>query len=219
MAKAARTPDVLYAYNTGGDFNTTKGNTMITKAIERAGFYLRMSSTKQKDSPDRQRGIVLPYAETNAYKIVEEYLDDGISGLKTTEREAFQRLIKDAKAGKFDVVLCECVDRFGRLNSIDSGEWVAQLMNAGVKLVTVKEGVIDFSSFVGRITYALHTELGNEWLKGHPHKVLSGKLQAVKVGKWPFSTAPFGYMRIYHNEIGEVVQRTYYDQKFTKPKT
>ncbi len=132
---------------------------MIAKAYERAGFYIRMSSSQQKDSPERQRGIVLPYAESNQYEIVEEYLDEGISGLKTHEREAFIRLIKDAKAGKFDVVLCECVDRFGRLNSVESGQWVSQLMDAGVKLVTVKEGVIDFNFFIDQASALLKSLL------------------------------------------------------------
>lgn len=77
----------------GGFSTNNEREKMITEANETAGFYIRMSSDKQKDSPDRQRGIVLPYAEANKYDIVEEYLDDGISGLKTTERKEIQRLI------------------------------------------------------------------------------------------------------------------------------
>ena len=76
--------------------------------------YIRMSSSKQEASPDQQRKAISEYAAGRDYEIVEEYFDSGVSGDDTEKRVAFQRMIVDAQAGKFKVILCWDQDRFGR---------------------------------------------------------------------------------------------------------
>jgi hypothetical protein len=50
--------------------------------------YYRMSADKQEASIDGQRTAVVKFAEANSYKVIREYLDEGISGVevRTTAR-------------------------------------------------------------------------------------------------------------------------------------
>ena len=56
-------------------------------------------------------------------------------------RPAYQRLLTDAKAGKFDVVLAEALDRLSR-DQEDVASLFKALRYAGVRLVTLAEGDI-----------------------------------------------------------------------------
>ena len=60
-----------------------------------------------------------------------KYVDEGISGVSTAKREDFQRLIEDAKKGKFDFIITKEVSRFAR-NLLDSIAYTRQLASLGV---------------------------------------------------------------------------------------
>src|SRR6516162_10151890 len=81
--------------------------------------YLRMSRDKQEDSPERQRGSVLPYCERHGYRVVGEYFDPGINGDEFTRRPEFQRLLRDAQAGKFAGIVVDHKDRISRQYPVD----------------------------------------------------------------------------------------------------
>jgi Resolvase, N terminal domain len=49
----------------------------------------------------------------SGFAVVEEYRDEGINGAKDS-RPALDRLMKDARARKFDVVIVARFDRFAR---------------------------------------------------------------------------------------------------------
>jgi DNA invertase Pin-like site-specific DNA recombinase len=53
------------------------------------------------------------YAQNRGLTIVEEYADHGFCGAKD-RRPALDRLMKDAKARKFDAILVARFDRFAR---------------------------------------------------------------------------------------------------------
>ena len=82
-----------------------KGKPMIAQTGIPAVGYIRMSSDKQEASPKQQRKEIETYAAENNYRIIDWYIDEGISGSRS-DREAFQRLIADAKNGTFRAVLC-----------------------------------------------------------------------------------------------------------------
>ena len=54
------------------------------------------------------------------------YVDDGFSGTETLHRPGFQRMMKDALAGKIDMIITKSVSRFAR-NLIDCISWVRRL--------------------------------------------------------------------------------------------
>ena len=79
--------------------------------------------------------------ESEGWSLVTTYSDYALSGA-THLRPDYQQLMADARAGKFDVVVAEALDRLSR-----DQEHVAalykQLSFAGVTLVTLAEGVIN----------------------------------------------------------------------------
>jgi hypothetical protein len=50
---------------------------------------------------------------------VKIYTDEGISGLNTKHREGFNAMIRDALAGKIDLIVTKSVSRFAR-NTVDT---------------------------------------------------------------------------------------------------
>src|SRR5690348_7778921 len=96
-------------------------------------LYLRMSGAQQEDSPLQQRKQCRAYAERRGWEVVGEYLDDAKSGSKDThKRVQFHKMIADAKEGGFNAILCWNTSRFGRLDSIESGQYKNSLRQAGV---------------------------------------------------------------------------------------
>ena len=71
------------------------------------------------------------------------YVDEGISAtLEISKRKALAQLIKDAKAGKFDIVIFKCIDRFFR-NVGEYYECQKQLRKAGVTWLSIEESDLD----------------------------------------------------------------------------
>lgn len=60
------------------------------------------------------------------WKHVGTYVDDGFSGTNTEHRPAFQLMMKDAMAGKIDMIITKSVSRFAR-NLLDCIGWVRRL--------------------------------------------------------------------------------------------
>lgn len=90
----------------------------VTMKIERVAAYVRVSSQEQKLhglSLDAQKMKLIEYAEKNNMKIVEWYVDEGVSGRKLIRnRPELQRMIQDAEQGKFDRIIFIKLDRFFR---------------------------------------------------------------------------------------------------------
>lgn len=86
--------------------------------IERVAAYIRVSSQEQKLhglSLDAQKMKLTEYAEKNHMRIVEWYMDEGVSGRKLIRnRPELQRMIQDAEKGKFDRIIFIKLDRFFR---------------------------------------------------------------------------------------------------------
>lgn len=90
----------------------------VTMKIERVAAYVRVSTQEQKLhglSLDAQKMKLTEYAEKNHMKIVEWYVDEGVSGRKLIKnRPELQRMIQDAEKGKFDRIIFIKLDRFFR---------------------------------------------------------------------------------------------------------
>ena len=90
----------------------------VRKRIRRVGLYGRVSTEEQAlrgFSIEAQVDALKEYAKKNNMKIVDIYLDEGISGAKPPlKRPALNRLLEDVKAGKIDMILFTKLDRWFR---------------------------------------------------------------------------------------------------------
>lgn len=124
----------------------------------RVAIYVRVSTTHQDSQ--MQLDACTAVANQRGWTIVATLADDGYSGA-TTARPAYQQLLTDARAGRFDVVLAYKLDRLGRstremLHTIDSfEEW-------GVRFVSATQPIdTDKGSPLGRLVLEILASIGS----------------------------------------------------------
>jgi DNA invertase Pin-like site-specific DNA recombinase len=159
-----------------------------------------MSTDDQKDSPERQRNGVLPYCEKKGYKVVGEYQDLGIAGDEFAKRRGLQQLLADAKARRFDVIVCDEPSRLSRQNVIDFMATVVKpLKEAGVKLDTVSAGPLgcDDDDLAQQIMLTVNQNKASSESKSLARRVLAGCALFAQRGT-PLGGAPaYGYKTEY----------------------
>ena len=110
--------------------------------MTRVALYARYSSDLQRTaSIDDQFRICREHAEREGWTVVGCYRDAAVSGASVTLRPGVQALLADARAGAFDVVLSEALDRVSR-DQADVAVLFKHLRFAGVTIVTLAEGEI-----------------------------------------------------------------------------
>lgn len=88
---------------------------------QRVAIYVRVSTddVRQTTSFELQKKYYEDFVVKHPHwSLVDIYADEGISGTSLNKREAFNKMIADAKAGKIDLIICKSVSRFAR-NVVD----------------------------------------------------------------------------------------------------
>lgn len=98
-------------------------------------FYARVSTHREEqlNSQENQIQTFTEMIQRNPrWTLVEGYIDT-IRGESAANRDSFQRMIDDAKAGKFDLIICKEISRFSR-DLLDSISYTRDLFknNVGV---------------------------------------------------------------------------------------
>ena len=118
----------------------------IAGKVVRIAKYVRCSSDEQKKNGytiNDQLALLDDFAGENGLVSYDNYVDEGISAtLEIHKRKELARLIEDAKAGKFDVIIFKCIDRFFR-NVGEYYECQKQLSKAGVTWLSIEESDLD----------------------------------------------------------------------------
>ena len=151
----------------------------------RAAIYSRYSSENQREaSIEDQLEVCRRYIDRQGWRLVETYTDAAISGASKL-RPSYTRLISDAEAGKFDVIVSEALDRLSR-NLSDTASLYDRLKFSRVLLHTTSMGLISdvHIGIMGTMAQMTLTDLGN--------KVRRGQLGRARQGKIPGGLA-FGY--------------------------
>lgn len=159
----------------------------------RAVIYARFSSDDQRaESITAQVRACRAYAEHSGLTVGEIYSDEAVSGKgsATAKRKNYQRMLRDAEAGRFDVVLIHKYDRVAR-SLPEHVSLVARLDKAHVELVAVAQdfGVSNEGKLMRSLMWAMSEyyidNLADEARKGHRETAL----KALHNGGVP----PFGY--------------------------
>lgn len=87
----------------------------------KAAIYCRLSEedrnkqtgTEDSNSIQNQKSMLLQYVEEHGWELYQIYSDDDYTGADR-KRPAFNRLLEDAQAHRFDVILCKTQSRFTR---------------------------------------------------------------------------------------------------------
>lgn len=160
----------------------------------KAALYLRRSDTGEEDknsSIETQRQETTALALQSGQTIVEEYSDPGGRSM-TLNRPILNRLMLDAKLGKFEVVYVWKWDRFSR--DLDQATVaIAQLKSYGVDVKTVHEQVPE--SAVGTLMRQFYLYAGQAQRESIVLNIRAGKKARIDAGKLNSRPRPlFGYM-------------------------
>jgi site-specific DNA recombinase len=158
-------------------------------------LYIRVSTEKQADegySLDAQRERLLAYCQAHGWTVDDQhiYIDAGVSG-KSTDRTAFNAMMKAAKASKFQRIVAMKLDRMAR-NVRDFLATVDQLKEYGCSLVLVKES-FDTSTPHGKFALTMFAAMAELEAATITERVMTGKLQKASAGGYIGSRIPMGY--------------------------
>ena len=107
----------------------TAGQMVIEERTLRVAAYCRVSTDEieQLISIELQKNNYRDLIKANPkWRYAGTYVDDGFSGTNTDHRPAFRLMMKDALAGKIDMIITKSVSRFAR-NLLDCIGWVRKL--------------------------------------------------------------------------------------------
>ncbi len=154
--------------------------------------YVRVSREEQVEgwSLDAQRDQCAELADRRDWELVQVFEEPGRSA-KTDLRPAFQRMMSQAEAKRFDVIVVHKLDRFSR-SLADVVRNVARLKEAGVGLVSVSEPWLDTTTPQGEFMLYLFALLAQWDNENRARETAKGKQQRAKEGYWN-GTLSFGY--------------------------
>jgi DNA invertase Pin-like site-specific DNA recombinase len=145
---------------------------------KRAAIYGRVSTEGQ--SVEMQLVELREFAMRRGWRLVEEYVDCGVSGSKES-RPALNRLMADALQRRFDVVAVWKIDRFGRsLKHLVNA--LADLESLGVAFVSLKDS-IDLTTASGKLLLHLVAAMAEFERTLIQERVRSGLQNAKRRGK------------------------------------
>lgn len=129
---------------------------MNSSKPKRCVSYVRVSTVEQASegiSLGSQRQIITDYVNRNNYELVGSYGDEGISGRTITKRPGVQKLLEEAKDGKFDMVIIWKLSRLGR--SMKDVLSIAETLYANnVELYSISES-FDINTSTGKMILGL----------------------------------------------------------------
>ena len=106
----------------------------MKKSCSAWAAYCRVSSgsDQQMESLKAQTEYYEKYIrEHSEYTFAGIYADEGISGTDIKKRDAFNRLMQDARDGHVDMIITKSLSRFGR-NTLDCLNHIRDLKSLGV---------------------------------------------------------------------------------------
>ncbi|WP_232337562.1 recombinase family protein [Thermoactinomyces sp. CICC 23799] len=160
----------------------------------RVAVYARVSSEDQQErgTIENQLEFARKYCDLHQLQVVEWYKDDGVSGtLPLENRNVGLRLLNDAMANKFELVLIYKLDRLGRsarviLNSVH------ELEQSNVKVRSMTEP-FDTSDPSGRFLLTMLAGVADLERETIIERMWHGANRAAGRGKWVGGITPYGY--------------------------
>ena len=187
----------------------------------RAAIYARVSTdaqAKEGDSIPAQLDALRKYVRDNQDMVlVDEYVDDGISGTKYAERDELQRMLSDVKDGKIDILIFTKLDRFYRsIRHYTATQEVLDKYNVGWKAIW--EPVYDTTTPAGRLIVNQMMSIAQFEAENTAQRIKQVFAYKVQQGEVIAGKQPIGYSivnkHLVPNEDAEIIRGLfeYYDR-------
>lgn len=184
----------------------------ITEEIKKCYRQLRVAaycrvSTKQDEQLNSYEVQKSHYEERihnePKWTLVGIYADKGITGTSTKHRDEFNKLIRQCKKGKVDMIITKSISRFAR-NTLDCINLTRKLREINVDVYFEEQNLhsIDASSELYITIYGSLAQSESENISAN---VIWGKERSAKAGKVPFQYKHFLGYRKGENGYPEII--------------
>ena len=162
----------------------------------RVTYYARVSS--ESDEQLNSLGNQIRYYEdlirkNRAWTFVPGYIDEGLSGISTKHRENFNRMIDDAGADKFDLIITKEISRFAR-NTLDSIQYTRRLLSSGVGVFFQNDNINTFDED-SELRLSIMSSIAQDELRKLSSRVRFGHQQAIRQSVLLGNNRIFGYRK------------------------
>lgn len=188
--------------------------------MDKVAIYCRLSDEDRNkenkfddsESIQNQKTTLTKYAIQNDWAIYNIYSDDDYSGLDK-DRPEFNKMLKNAEEGKFNIILCKHQSRFTREMELVEKYIHGKFVEWGIRFISLNDNVD--TNIVGGKKARQINGLVNEWYcEDISLSIKSVFRNKVEEGEFIGSFAPYGYKKdkkdknklIIDDEASEVVK-------------
>lgn len=165
-------------------------------ALLNVGAYCRVS-TDMEDQLNSYNAQVSYYTEligkNPKWRFVGIYADEGISGTQTLKRAEFNRMIRDCRKGKIDLILTKSVARFAR-NTVDTLNYVRELKSLGIN-VHFEEQNLDTIKMSNEMIIGVYSVIAQAESENISENVKWGIHHKMRTGEYSFRDNLLGYKK------------------------
>ncbi len=161
------------------------------------GIYCRLSRDDNNGSLEsmsiaNQKQMLINYVKEKGWNLKECYIDDGWTGTNF-QRPDFQRMIRDADAGRINCIITKDLSRLGR-NYVQAGYYTEEyFVERGIRYIAINDSIDTMQE--NNDIAAFHHVLNEFYPKQVSKKVRQVKSAGARQGKFMNSKAPYGYQK------------------------
>lgn len=162
--------------------------------IRRVAIYGRVSTEHEAQLSAFENQQAWYEAEVQRHpdwSVVARYYDEGITGTAARKRPAFMQMRRDAKAGKFDLVVTREVCRFAR-NTVDTLTVTRELKDLGIEVYFIQDNIWTMDGD-GELRLTIMATLAQEESRKISERTRWGQLQAMRRGVVFGNDSIYGY--------------------------
>lgn len=161
-----------------------------------AAIYLRVSldATGEELAIKRQEEDARRLAKERGWIVYDVYADNSVSASKrNVKRPAYDRMVADYEAGRFQAIICFDLDRLTR-QPRQLEDWIDAAEEKGLKLVTLN-GEADLSTDGGRMFARVKAAMARAEIERKGERQRRALLQRAQLGKAPLGARLTGYAK------------------------
>lgn len=128
------------------------------------------------------------------WTLVEQYIDEGITGTSAKKRPKFMKMIRDAKKHKFDMIITREVSRFAR-NTVDTLQYTRLLRTMGVEVFFINDNIRTFDGD-GELRLTIMATLAQDESRKTSIRVKAGQQTSMNNGVLYGNGNILGYDRV-----------------------
>lgn len=190
-------------------------------AIEKIKLRVTSYSRVSTDHEEQKKSLVNQtehfeemIKKNDNWQYIPGYIDEGISGTSDKKRENFRRMIRDAKAGLFDLIITKEISRFSR-NTLDSIKYTRELLENGVAVYFVNDNINTIMPD-SELRLTIMASLAQDEVRRLSERVKFGMLCSIKKEKILGNNSLLGYIKdkdtgnlVINNDEAKIVKEIY----------